>query len=93
MAREFPRHHLPAPMEIGYGLTAKTAKKLSDIEVGNPAVALSFDPPKPEMPHQKRTNAPKNHDWSRFLIQNPPGAVITADPRGESPNSTPRLKD
>ena len=25
---------------------------------------------------------PKNHDWSRFLIQNTPGAVITADQEG-----------
>ena len=25
---------------------------------------------------------PKNHDWSRFLIQNTPGAVITADRQG-----------
>jgi PAS domain S-box-containing protein len=25
---------------------------------------------------------PKNHDWSRFLIQNTPGAIITADREG-----------
>jgi PAS domain S-box-containing protein len=33
------------------------------------------------MPHKKPTES-KSHDWSYFLIQNTPGAVITADQEG-----------
>jgi two-component system, OmpR family, phosphate regulon sensor histidine kinase PhoR len=34
------------------------------------------------MPKKPPPLRPKNHDWSRFLIQNTPGAVITADQEG-----------
>ena len=34
------------------------------------------------MPTKPQPLRPKNHDWSRFLIQNTPGAVITADQEG-----------
>ena len=34
------------------------------------------------MPKKPPPSEPKNHDWSRFLIQNTPGAVITADQEG-----------
>ena len=34
------------------------------------------------MPKKPQPLRPKNHDWSRFLIQNTPGAVITADQEG-----------
>ena len=34
------------------------------------------------MPPKPQPLRPKNHDWSRFLIQNTPGAVITADQEG-----------
>ena len=35
------------------------------------------------MPKKPAPLRPKNHDWSRFLIQNTPGAVITADQEGQ----------
>jgi PAS domain S-box-containing protein len=34
------------------------------------------------MPDKKAPITPKHHDWSRFLIQNTPGAVITTDQEG-----------
>ena len=34
------------------------------------------------MPKKKPTPAPKSRDWSHFLIENTPGAVITADQEG-----------
>jgi len=34
------------------------------------------------MPKKPQPMRPKNHDWSRFLIENTPGAVITADQEG-----------
>ena len=34
------------------------------------------------MPKKPPPLRPKNHDWSHFLIQNTPGAVITADQEG-----------
>ena len=34
------------------------------------------------MPKKPPPSEPKNHDWSHFLIQNTPGAVITADQEG-----------
>ena len=34
------------------------------------------------MPKEPQPTKPKNHDWSYFLIQNTPGAVITADQEG-----------
>jgi two-component system phosphate regulon sensor histidine kinase PhoR len=34
------------------------------------------------MPKKPQPLRPKNHDWSRFLIENTPGAVITADQEG-----------
>ena len=34
------------------------------------------------MPKKSPPSEPRNHDWSHFLIQNTPGAVITADQEG-----------
>jgi two-component system phosphate regulon sensor histidine kinase PhoR len=34
------------------------------------------------MPKDKHANSSRSHDWSHFLIQKTPGAVITADDRG-----------
>jgi PAS domain S-box-containing protein len=34
------------------------------------------------MPKKPQPSSPKNQDWSRFLIENTPGAVITADQEG-----------
>jgi two-component system, OmpR family, phosphate regulon sensor histidine kinase PhoR len=34
------------------------------------------------MPPKRSTSKPRNHDWSHFLVQNTPGAVITADREG-----------
>jgi two-component system phosphate regulon sensor histidine kinase PhoR len=34
------------------------------------------------MPRKPTPSGPREHDWSRFLIQNTPGAVITADSQG-----------
>ena len=40
--------------------------------------------PDPELPMPRKPppSGPREHDWSRFLIQNTPGAVITADSQG-----------
>ena len=35
------------------------------------------------MPKKKSTASPKSRDWSHFLIENTPGAVITADQEGQ----------
>ena len=34
------------------------------------------------MPKKPPPSEPRDHDWSHFLIQNTPGAVITADQEG-----------
>lgn len=49
-------------------LTRSRSRRDSDLEI-----------PMPKKPQPLR---PKNHDWSRFLIENTPGAVITADQEG-----------
>ena len=44
------------------------------------------------MPKKPPPLRPKNHDWSRFLIQNTPGAVITADQEGRITEFNPAAK-
>ena len=59
---------------------AKTVKR-DDVSPKRPRRRRDSDP-EVFMPKKKPTTASKSHDWSYFLIQNTPGAVITADQEG-----------
>jgi two-component system, OmpR family, phosphate regulon sensor histidine kinase PhoR len=59
---------------------AKTVKKCA-VRLKRPCRRQDFATERP-MPKKPQPVRPKNHDWSRFLIQNTPGAVITADQEG-----------
>jgi PAS domain S-box-containing protein len=82
LAREFPRHVLPAPLEIGLPLPVKTVKNYRENGGRRPVAPKNSIIQEAEMPQKKRTSVFKSHDWSHFLIQNTPGAVITADQEG-----------
>jgi len=66
--------------EIGLPREAKTVKR-DDVSPKRPRRRRDSDP-EVLMPKKKPTTASKSHDWSYFLIQNTPGAVITADQEG-----------
>ena len=70
----------PAPGEIELLPTAKTVKRY-DVRLKRSRRRQNFAP-ELTMPKKPQPPKPKNHDWSYFLIQNTPGAVITADQEG-----------
>ena len=82
--RAFPGKPLtpgaPAPGEIELPLKAKTVTRY-DISLKRSRNRRDAETGMP-MPKKPKPLGSKNHDWSRFLIQNTPGAVITADQEG-----------